>query len=498
MAKLVVFRGTRPERYVDLTDRDLRIGRAPENDVILEDPDRTVSRFHAELRFENGQYSLIDLNSQNGLWMDGQRLPRLTLEPGRPVSVGMFRLLLEADDQRAAAAPPPPVDRTMLASDMPGGAALGGPPPMPVPGAGAPAPPPPPAPPAPAAKAAAPPPTPKRSGAKAASAAPGDQTSIISKIARPKVILSVLGLLVLLMVGRMLLDSGGEQPQVVENTQTQTPPVKTNEQLIADHITEGKAKLAAGDFDAAITAAERALVIDQENPDALALKIKAEEAKRAAPAPTPEPTPGPTPAPGPTPPAPTPTPVPTPTPTPAPGPKAGPTTPKTKPKPKPGPTPAPSPYVQQRYAQGKAALERGRYTEAAAAFEEVLQQEPGYLDTQALLNQTHSAQKTKAVEALQAGQKLAESGDLSGARDQYARARSLDKNTPGLEDALGALAEKMKDVGASAYRRARQYDALGRSADAIPLYEQAVQYLPDADPNKKTAQERLAALKGGR
>ena len=83
MAKLVVFRGTRPERYVDLTDRDLRIGRAPENDVILEDPDRTVSRFHAELRFENGQYSLIDLNSQNGLWMDGQRLPRLTLEPGQ-------------------------------------------------------------------------------------------------------------------------------------------------------------------------------------------------------------------------------------------------------------------------------------------------------------------------------------------------------------------------------------------------------------------------------
>ncbi len=39
--------------------------------------------------------------------------------------------------------------------------------------------------------------------------------------------------------------------------------------------------MAAGDFDAAITAAERALVIDQENPDALALKIKAEEAKRA-------------------------------------------------------------------------------------------------------------------------------------------------------------------------------------------------------------------------
>jgi tetratricopeptide (TPR) repeat protein len=491
---LVVFRGTRPERYVDLTDRDLRIGRAPENDVILEDPDRTVSRFHAELRFENGQYSLIDLNSQNGLWMDGQRLPRLTLEPGRPVSVGMFRLLLEADDQRAAAAPPPPIDRTMLASDMPG-AAAGGPPPMPVPGA---APPPPPPAPVAAAKAAPPPPTPKKSAPKAASAAPGDQTNIISKIARPKVILSVLGLLVLLMVGRMMLDSGGEAPPPTDTTQNQTPRVKTNEELIADHITEGKAKLAANDFDGAIAAAERALVIDQENPDALALKIKAEEAKRAAPAQTP--------------PAQTPTTTPTQTPPPVTPPvQTAVSTPGT---PSTGPTPAkkpakstkqtktpdhvPSPYVQQRYAQGKAALERGRYAEASAAFEEVLQQEPGYLDTQALLTQTRTAQKAKAVEALQAGQKLADSGDLSGAREQYTRARSLDRSTPGLDEAVASLAEKMKDVGASAYRRARQYDALGRSADAIPLYEQAVQYLPDSDSNKKTAQERLAALKGGR
>ena len=251
--------------------------------------------------------------------------------------------------------------------------------------------------------------------------------------------------------------------------------------------------MAAGDFDAAITAAERALVIDQENPDALALKIKAEEAKRAAPTPTPAPGPTPpTPTPTPTPVPPTPTPTPTP-PGPTPGKKPGKTT-----KPVKTPDHVPSPYVQQRYAQGKAALERGRYTEATAAFEEVLQQEPGYLDTQALLNQTRAAQKAKAVEAVQAGQKLAESGDLSGAREQYARARALDKNTPGLEEGLAALADKMKDVGASAYRRARQYDALGQSADAIPLYEQAVQYLPDSDPNKKTAQERLAALKGGR
>jgi hypothetical protein len=50
--------------------------------------------------------------------------------------------------------------------------------------------------------------------------------------------------------------------------------------------------------------------------------------------------------------------------------------------------------------------------------------------------------------------------------------------------------------GAEALRRARQYDALGRRADAITWYERAVQNLPDSDPGKKTAADRLVVLKG--
>ena len=50
--------------------------------------------------------------------------------------------------------------------------------------------------------------------------------------------------------------------------------------------------------------------------------------------------------------------------------------------------------------------------------------------------------------------------------------------------------------GADALRRARQYDALGRRADAITWYERAVQNLPDSDPGKKIAADRLVVLKG--
>jgi tetratricopeptide (TPR) repeat protein len=492
VSKLVVFRGTRPERYVDLTDRDLRIGRAADNDIVLDDPDRTVSRFHAELRYENGRFVLIDLNSQNGLWMDGQRLPRLALEPGRPVTVGMFRLLLEEDGERTASAAP--TDATIVVSDinaMPaaGNPTLDGASPAsnPLPPAAPAAPPPAPAParaqaaPAPKKAAAAPKPKPQ-----------GEQVSIISKIARPKVMLAVIGLMFLLLVARMLLDSGEAPPAQQAQTTTPSQPQETNEQLIARHVADGKAKMASGDYDGAIEAFQRALIIDQESPEALELKIKAEEAKRAQPAP-------PETAESQTPPAAEPAkPSEPPTATATPGAPAG-TTPKpvrrTPAKP-PALTPAQR-DLQQRYAAAKSALERGRYAEAAAAFDAILQLQPGYEDAAVQLAKARGAQKAQATDAVQQGRQLAQSGNLIGAREAYQRARALDPAAPGLAEAMATLTEQMRETGQQAYRKARQYDAVGRGADAVPLYQQAVQYLPDSDPNRKVAQDRLAALRGG-
>ena len=82
------------DRDVDLDDRDLRIGRADQNDIVLPDSTKSVSRLHAELRFEDGQYVMVDANSQNGIWVDGQRLPRVRLQPGVSVLVGEYRLTL--------------------------------------------------------------------------------------------------------------------------------------------------------------------------------------------------------------------------------------------------------------------------------------------------------------------------------------------------------------------------------------------------------------------
>ena len=79
MAKLVIFRGNTVEREVELDGRDLQIGRAEENDVVLQDATKAVSRQHAELRFENRRYVLVDRGSENGIWIGNRRAPKIVL-----------------------------------------------------------------------------------------------------------------------------------------------------------------------------------------------------------------------------------------------------------------------------------------------------------------------------------------------------------------------------------------------------------------------------------
>ncbi|MBI2686427.1 MAG: FHA domain-containing protein [Acidobacteria bacterium] len=54
-----------------------RIGRVAECELCIEDPH--VSRQHATVGFGNGQWWVQDLNSANGIWMDGQRVQTIAI-----------------------------------------------------------------------------------------------------------------------------------------------------------------------------------------------------------------------------------------------------------------------------------------------------------------------------------------------------------------------------------------------------------------------------------
>jgi len=108
--KLIVFRGETQVQEHELKERTLRIGRGTQNDIVLEDPGKGVSRHHAEIRFEGGRYTLIDLQSQNGIWVSGTRVPSVVLEPGITAALGPFRVMMQV---------PPPVSAIVAAPAIP-------------------------------------------------------------------------------------------------------------------------------------------------------------------------------------------------------------------------------------------------------------------------------------------------------------------------------------------------------------------------------------------
>jgi predicted component of type VI protein secretion system len=113
MARLVIYSSGAVNQTVELTGRTVRIGRARENDIVLADPTQVVSRFHAELRYEDGRFILLDLNSANGTWVWDHRIQRVVLASGTVAEIGDYRLSLETDNEAttvppAAAAPAEP------------------------------------------------------------------------------------------------------------------------------------------------------------------------------------------------------------------------------------------------------------------------------------------------------------------------------------------------------------------------------------------------------
>lgn len=109
MARLLVLRGDSLEREIQLTGDTVRIGRGQHNELVLEDPGKSVSREHAEIRYEGGRYVIVDLGSQNGVWVSGSRVPYLVLEPNVVASIGPFKLTI---DPTAGEYPPAQGDQT--------------------------------------------------------------------------------------------------------------------------------------------------------------------------------------------------------------------------------------------------------------------------------------------------------------------------------------------------------------------------------------------------
>jgi pSer/pThr/pTyr-binding forkhead associated (FHA) protein len=91
---------------VPIQNGELLIGRSRGNAVVL--PSTSVSRQHARVYTAQGRIFIQDLNSSNGVLIDGQRIPEAAeIQPKSQIRIGEYFLCLQVDGQPAAACAPP-------------------------------------------------------------------------------------------------------------------------------------------------------------------------------------------------------------------------------------------------------------------------------------------------------------------------------------------------------------------------------------------------------
>jgi signal transduction histidine kinase len=88
---LFVIRGNDQGTRFELEGGDLRLGRDAASNIQLHDTE--VSRRHAELRRSDHSYTIADLDSANGTFVNGQRVRQHVLQSGDQVQVGGTLLL---------------------------------------------------------------------------------------------------------------------------------------------------------------------------------------------------------------------------------------------------------------------------------------------------------------------------------------------------------------------------------------------------------------------
>ncbi|NMB75889.1 MAG: FHA domain-containing protein [Myxococcales bacterium] len=90
---LVGTRGPTKDIEIELDEGDNSIGRDPNSTVAIEDP--SISRMHARLQIQAGRFTLIDMRSSNGTFVNNKRIEQVDLVSGDVLRFGNleFRFL---------------------------------------------------------------------------------------------------------------------------------------------------------------------------------------------------------------------------------------------------------------------------------------------------------------------------------------------------------------------------------------------------------------------
>ena len=96
-ALLVVQRGPSAGSRFLLDTDEVTAGRSPDSEIFLDDV--TVSRKHAEFRRTPSGFTVRDVGSLNGTYVNRDRIDEVELSGGDEVQIGKFRLVYFASQQ---------------------------------------------------------------------------------------------------------------------------------------------------------------------------------------------------------------------------------------------------------------------------------------------------------------------------------------------------------------------------------------------------------------
>ena len=95
MAEIIFKEGPNAGQRLELPSKTLTLGRRPEMDLSLDD--KMVSGHHAELRFEDGGWLLVDLGSSNGTMLNNEKVTSARLSDGDKVQIGATLFLFRGE-----------------------------------------------------------------------------------------------------------------------------------------------------------------------------------------------------------------------------------------------------------------------------------------------------------------------------------------------------------------------------------------------------------------
>jgi pSer/pThr/pTyr-binding forkhead associated (FHA) protein len=90
-AALIVRMPGQPDETVELTGPETLIGRAPSCDLQI--PDDSMSREHAVVQLDGEEATIEDLQSTNGIKVNGKRVRTHPLSHGDEIEIGQTRLV---------------------------------------------------------------------------------------------------------------------------------------------------------------------------------------------------------------------------------------------------------------------------------------------------------------------------------------------------------------------------------------------------------------------